>query len=105
MTKNLPPLAPLRTFEAAARLGGFTQAAQSLNITQGAASYQIKMLEERIGATLFLRERTSSSDAERLALPRKERNERRRSAVKHPVEDFLFTEAELLAPEDRPPVT
>src|SRR3954452_13808142 len=57
MTINLPPLAPLRTFEAAARLGGFTQAAQSLNITQGAASYQIKMLEERIGTTLFLRER------------------------------------------------
>jgi len=57
MTKNLPPLAPLRTFEAAARLGGFTQAAQSLNITQGAASYQIKMLEERLGTILFLRER------------------------------------------------
>jgi len=57
MTKNLPPLAPLRTFEAAARLGGFTQAAKSLNITQGAASYQIKMLEERLGITLFLRER------------------------------------------------
>jgi LysR family glycine cleavage system transcriptional activator len=57
MMKNLPFLAPLRTFEAAARLGGFTQAAQALNITQGAASYQIKMLEERTGTTLFLRER------------------------------------------------
>ena len=57
MTKILPPLAPLRTFEAAARLGGFTQAAHALNITQGAASYQIKMLEERLGTTLFLRER------------------------------------------------
>jgi len=57
MTKNLPPLAPLRTFEAAARLGGFTQAAQALNITQGAASYQIKMLEERLGTALFSRER------------------------------------------------
>jgi LysR family glycine cleavage system transcriptional activator len=57
MKKNLPSLAPFRTFEAAARLGGFTQAAQALNITQGAASYQIKMLEERIGTTLFLRDR------------------------------------------------
>jgi LysR family glycine cleavage system transcriptional activator len=57
MTKNLPALAPLRTFEAAARLGGFTKAAQALNITQGAASYQIKMLEERLGTALFSRER------------------------------------------------
>jgi LysR family transcriptional regulator, glycine cleavage system transcriptional activator len=56
MMKHLPHLAPLRTFEAAARLGGFTQAAQSLNITQGAASYQIKMLEERLGTKLFMRE-------------------------------------------------
>lgn len=51
----LPPLAAIRVFEAAARLKSFTKAAQELGMTQAAVSYQIKVLEERVGAPLFLR--------------------------------------------------
>lgn len=50
-----PPLAALRVFEAAARLGSFTRAAAELGTTQAAVSYQVKVLEERLGAPLFLR--------------------------------------------------
>lgn len=49
------PLAALRVFEAAARLLSFTRAAEELGMTQAAVSYQIKVLEERVGAPLFLR--------------------------------------------------
>lgn len=52
---GLPPLAAVRVFEAAARLGSFTRAAAELGMTQAAVSYQIKVLEERVGAPLFLR--------------------------------------------------
>jgi LysR family glycine cleavage system transcriptional activator len=55
MTLRLPPLAAVRAFEAAARLGSFTRAAEELGTTQAAVSYQIKLLEERVGTTLFLR--------------------------------------------------
>jgi len=51
----LPPLAAVRAFEAAARLRSFTRAGQELGMTQAAVSYQIKLLEERVGAPLFLR--------------------------------------------------
>ena len=52
---NLPPLAAIRAFEAAARHLSFTKAAEELGMTQAAVSYQIKLLEERIGTPLFLR--------------------------------------------------
>jgi LysR family glycine cleavage system transcriptional activator len=55
MSWDLPPLSALRVFEAAARLGSFTRAAEELGMTQSAASYQIKMLEERAGTLLFAR--------------------------------------------------
>ena len=42
-------------FEAAARHGSFTKAAEELGTTQAAVSYQIKILEERVEAALFLR--------------------------------------------------
>lgn len=42
-------------FEAAARHASFTKAADELGMTQAAVSYQIKVLEERVGAPLFLR--------------------------------------------------
>ncbi|HZH27240.1 MAG TPA: transcriptional regulator GcvA [Azospirillaceae bacterium] len=51
----LPPLAAVRVFEAAARLGSFTRAAGELGMTQAAVSYQIKILEERVGGPLFRR--------------------------------------------------
>jgi len=52
---QLPPLAAIRVFEAVARHLSFTKAAEELGMTQAAASYQIKLLEERVGAPLFLR--------------------------------------------------
>ena len=55
MLSHLPPLAAIRAFEAAARHGSFTKAAEELGMTQAAVSYQIKILEERVGAPLFLR--------------------------------------------------
>lgn len=51
----LPPLSALRAFEAAARSKNFTQAAAQLGLTQAAVSYQIKVLEERVGHPLFHR--------------------------------------------------
>ncbi len=55
--RKLPPLAAVRVFEAAARLENFTAAATELGMTQAAVSYQVKLLEERLGAALFVRER------------------------------------------------
>jgi LysR family transcriptional regulator, glycine cleavage system transcriptional activator len=55
MAWQLPPLPAMRVFEAAARLGNFTRAAEELGMTQAAVSYQIKLLEERVGAPLFIR--------------------------------------------------
>src|SRR5262245_55464882 len=52
---SLPPLAALRVFESAARHLSFTKAAAELGMTQAAVSYQIKLIEERIGVPLFLR--------------------------------------------------
>lgn len=52
----LPPLAAIRVFEEAARCKNFTIAASKLGMTQAAVSYQIKVLEERVGAPLFVRQ-------------------------------------------------
>ncbi|MEO6199428.1 MAG: LysR substrate-binding domain-containing protein [Sphingomicrobium sp.] len=55
--RKLPPLAAIRAFEAAARTENFTAAAIELGMTQAAISYQVKALEDRLGAALFVRER------------------------------------------------
>lgn len=55
MSDHLPPLSAIRVFEAAARHLNFTRAADELGMTQAAVSYQIKLLEERVGGPLFLR--------------------------------------------------
>ena len=55
MSDHLPPLSAIRVFEAAARHLSFTRAADELGMTQAAVSYQIKLLEERVGGPLFLR--------------------------------------------------
>jgi len=55
--RRMPPLTAVRAFEAAARLESFTAAAAELGLTQAAVSYQIKSLEQRLGAALFIRER------------------------------------------------
>lgn len=53
---KLPPIAAIRAFESAARHQSFTRAAEELGMTQAAVSYQIRLLEERIGVALFSRE-------------------------------------------------
>lgn len=53
----LPSMSLLRAFDAAARHQSFTEAAAELNLTQGAISRQIRVLEEQLGSDLFLRER------------------------------------------------
>jgi LysR family transcriptional regulator, glycine cleavage system transcriptional activator len=55
MFRKLPPISVLRTFEAAARLQGFSAAAKELCITHSAVSQQIRSLEERVGKPLFYR--------------------------------------------------
>src|SRR5256885_10340912 len=55
--RRLPPLAAIRAFEAAARTENFTAAAAELGMTQAAVSYQVKSLEERLRAPLFVREK------------------------------------------------
>lgn len=55
MTKRLPPLQSLLAFEAAARLGGITRAAEELALTQSAITHQIQNLEEWVGQPLFNR--------------------------------------------------
>lgn len=69
--RRLPPLAAVRVFEAAARHENFTRAAAELGMTQAAVSYQIRLLEERLGVALFLRSkrRVTLSDAGRRAAP------------------------------------
>jgi len=52
---RLPFLNGLRAFEAAARLGGYAAAAAEMNISASAVSRMVKLLEERLGVTLFLR--------------------------------------------------
>ncbi len=54
--RDLPPLRALTAFEAAARLGSFRAAATELGITRSAVSHQVKLLEDRMGLTLFRRD-------------------------------------------------
>jgi LysR family transcriptional regulator, glycine cleavage system transcriptional activator len=54
--RSLPSLQTLRCFEAAARLGSFTMAAEEMCITHSAVSHQIRQLEESIGQSLFQRQ-------------------------------------------------
>jgi DNA-binding transcriptional LysR family regulator len=56
MSRDLPPLNALRAFEAAARLQSVSQAAAELNVTHGAVSRQIRLLEDDLGLALFVKE-------------------------------------------------
>ena len=56
MSRDLPPLNALRAFEAAARLSSVSQAAEQLSVTHGAVSRQLKVLEEHLGVSLFVKE-------------------------------------------------
>ena len=52
---SLPSLVALAAFEAAARHLSLTKAAEELNVTPGAISKQVRMLEEQLGSPLFIR--------------------------------------------------
>ncbi|MBT7581425.1 MAG: LysR family transcriptional regulator, partial [Kordiimonadaceae bacterium] len=51
----IPSTSMLMAFEASARNGSFTLAAQELNLTQGAISRQVSALEKQLGVVLFKR--------------------------------------------------
>ena len=53
MPRQLPPLSTLRAFEAVARLGSVTRAAEELGRTHGAVSRQLRTLHELSGVAFF----------------------------------------------------
>ncbi|QCP53015.1 LysR family transcriptional regulator [Trinickia violacea] len=55
MRQRLPPLNPLRAFEATARRGSVSSAAEELHVTTSAVSHQIRILEGTLGVALFVR--------------------------------------------------
>ena len=57
MARRIPSLRSLSCFEAAARHGSYTRAAQELSLTQGAVSRRIASLEDFLGVALFRRTR------------------------------------------------
>jgi len=52
---RLPPLSSFRVFDVAARTQNFVKAAELLNVTHGAVSRQVRLLEESLGVALFER--------------------------------------------------
>ncbi|SDN53492.1 LysR family transcriptional regulator [Pseudomonas jinjuensis] len=56
MSRDLPPLNALRAFEAAARLGSMSAAADELSVTHGAISRQVRQLEDELGLALFVKD-------------------------------------------------
>lgn len=52
---DMPALQALRCFEAVARLGSVTRAAEALHVTHSAVSQQVRQLEELLGLSLFER--------------------------------------------------
>ncbi len=71
MADRLPPLTALRAFDAAARHMSFARAAEELNVTPAALSFQIKSLEEHLGQPLFhrLNRAVELTEAGRLLAP------------------------------------
>jgi LysR family glycine cleavage system transcriptional activator len=69
---RLPSLNALRAFEAAARHGSFTQAAEELGVTPGAVTQQIRQFEAWLGFPAFRRlpQGVELTEPARAALPR-----------------------------------
>lgn len=57
MRNAIPNIGLLQAFEASARLGNFSRAANELALTASAVSRHIAALEERLGVPLFLRDK------------------------------------------------
>lgn len=56
--RALPPMTTLRAFEATARTGSVTRAAEELHRTHGAVSRQLRQLQEHAGTALFEKDGT-----------------------------------------------
>ncbi|UPA27096.1 LysR family transcriptional regulator [Shinella oryzae] len=56
LRRSLPSMNGLFTFEAAARCGSFSRAAEELNVTPAAVSRMMSRLEEHLGTALFFRQ-------------------------------------------------
>lgn len=56
MARSLPPLNPLRVFEAVARLGNLTKAADEMHVSQSAVSRQVAVIEDYLDVKLFRRD-------------------------------------------------
>ena len=65
MRRGIPNLSALQAFEATARLGGFSRAAEELSLTHSAIHRQVSALEARLGVQLFdrVRRRVALTDA------------------------------------------
>ncbi len=110
LSQPLPPLPAIRAFEAAARHQSFTRAGEELGMTQAAVSYQIRLLEDRVGVPLFRRRargvtltaegaRLAERAAEALEILRQSFAEARRQVDETLVISALATfAAHLLAP-------
>ena len=82
---RLPAMQALRAFEAAARLQNLSRAAESLHVTHGAISHQIKALEGELGVTLVERAGRGirlTDDGERFAARVREALDRLAEAVR-----------------------
>jgi len=55
MSRRLPPLRSIQAFEAIARLGSVTGAAEELALTASALSHRLRKLEDHLGVQLFYR--------------------------------------------------
>lgn len=67
--RKLPILKSLHLFEAVSEFSSFSKAAERLNITTGAVSYQMRLLEDWFGRRLFVRHSSGvrlTSDGEQL---------------------------------------
>jgi LysR family glycine cleavage system transcriptional activator len=60
LSAHIPPLSALKAFEAVARLGSLSRAADELNVTKSAISHQLRALESTLGTTLLHRGGTTS---------------------------------------------
>lgn len=84
---KLPPLSAIRVFDAVARHLSFTAAAGDLGMTQAGVSYQIRLLEDRLGGPLFLRKPKGielTALGSRLARPTREAFDTLRAAYAQP---------------------
>ncbi len=56
MSRNLPPFAALRAFDAVGRLSGIRRAAEALGISHAIVSRHLRSLEQDLGLSLFDRD-------------------------------------------------